>query len=61
MRLILAEAELSEHSWHEHIQEGKAAHPLAHVRLDADAQQLVQDQILKSLHCSVLSSSFTSE
>ena len=43
MRLILAEAELSEHGWHEHIQEGKAAHLLAHVRLDADAQRLVEE------------------
>ena len=61
MRLVHAEAEPSEHGWHEHIQEGKAAHQLAQVRLDADAQQLGQDQILRYLHCSVLISSCTSE
>ena len=61
MRLVQAEAEPSEYGWHEHIQEGKAAHQLAQVRLVADAQRFVQDKILNSLHCSVLISSCMSE
>ena len=41
--------EPSEYDWHQHIQEGEAAHLLAHVRLDADAQRLVEGVDLEEL------------
>ena len=59
--LVHAEAEPSEYGWYQHVQKSEAAHQLAQIHLDADAQQLIVEQSLKSLHCSVLISSFTSE
>ena len=41
VRLILAAAELSGHGWHEHIQEGKAAHQLAFEKCAAECIMMV--------------------